>query len=241
MLTPASRSRAFARSRRKTRRGRKLVRLLVAFLILYWIASIFVVRGGRLETDALAPAFESGDAVVIIPALTGRTVLGGITVPGVRDYQRGEAVVYRQPETVRPGPAMRVLDGFVRFVTIDLVSPIRLSGAAWHQSDGLARVVAFPGETVRWTPGRLVVEGEDGEEKMVVQDSALQPPPARVPNRGMVTVSEKERRVELGAGDYFLLVDALERGTDSRHYGAIPRSRLIGPVFHREFTFRGER
>jgi signal peptidase I len=77
------------------------------------------------------------------------------------------------------------------------------------------RVVGLPGETVSERDGRIFIDGEPLREPYVRRDRASV-------SSGGWTVPR---------GHYFMLGDNRANSCDSRAWGAVPRSSIVGPVF----------
>ena len=77
----------------------------------------------------------------------------------------------------------------------------------------IKRAVGLPGETVRISGGRLIVDGREIEEDYL----------AHLPPEG-----ESYGPVRLGPASYFVLGDHRTDSEDSRTWGAVDRSLIIG-------------
>jgi len=78
----------------------------------------------------------------------------------------------------------------------------------------IKRVVGLPGERVTVKEGQLLINGAVLEEPYLAE--------------GLVTVPELER--ELQTNEYFVLGDNRTLSSDSRAWGAVPRSFIIGRI-----------
>ncbi len=82
---------------------------------------------------------------------------------------------------------------------------------------GLKRIIGLPHETVVWQAGNFWVNGV-----------ALKEPYARIahPSPG----DDERRTLHLGAQDYVVAGDNRLYSRDSRRYGPIPRSAILGRI-----------
>jgi signal peptidase I len=76
------------------------------------------------------------------------------------------------------------------------------------------RLIGLPGETVSERDGRIFIDGKPLEEPYVPRDR-------RGVSSGGWTVPE---------GHYFMMGDNRANSCDSREWGAIPRSSIVGPL-----------
>jgi signal peptidase I len=77
------------------------------------------------------------------------------------------------------------------------------------------RIIGLPGDTVTERNGTILINGKPLDEPYV-------PPDERDDRSGMWKVP---------LGSYFMMGDNRAQSCDSREWGAVPRSDLIGPVF----------
>lgn len=82
----------------------------------------------------------------------------------------------------------------------------------------LKRIVGLPGETVAIENGRVLVDGDPLDEPYVRGDSVATPYSLEFPS---LMVPE---------GHYFLLGDNRDNSSDSRVWGLLPRTELVGRV-----------
>ena len=88
----------------------------------------------------------------------------------------------------------------------------------------LKRVVGLPGESIRFADGSLYIDGTHLPEPYL---------------GGLPASIGIERSEWTLAGDrYFVLSDNRARGTDSRHYGPVPRDVILGRVWRRAWPPR---
>lgn len=78
------------------------------------------------------------------------------------------------------------------------------------------RIIALPGETVSATEGRVFVDGRQLDEPYLREGHRF------TDDFGPVTLRDDE---------YWMMGDNRDMSCDSRRWGAVPRERLVGPVF----------
>jgi signal peptidase I len=84
----------------------------------------------------------------------------------------------------------------------------------------IKRIIGLPGETVEIKNGKVYIENGQGEKIL------LEEPYISVPTPG-------ETKVKLDNDEYFVLGDNRLSSLDSRHFGPVPRSFIIGRVWLR--------
>jgi signal peptidase I len=88
----------------------------------------------------------------------------------------------------------------------------------------IKRVVGLPGETVKITGDHVVLFNEATPEGEVLDESSYLP--SDVPTRG-------DRTIKLGEGEYFVLGDNRTASLDSRTFGPLPLTNIVGRVWIR--------
>lgn len=95
--------------------------------------------------------------------------------------------------------------------------------ASENVQDLVKRVVGLPGETIWSSAGQVFVQGPDTGNKVVTV-------PEPVPG---TQLGPAIRRFTLPTGDYYVLGDNRTNSDDSRYFGPIPRSLIVGRVVMR--------
>lgn len=89
------------------------------------------------------------------------------------------------------------------------------------QSDYIKRVIALPGETVKIVNNKIYVNGTQITEDYLPKND--------------LTLINQDPNLELeqtmGANQYFVLGDNREHSSDSREFGVVDKSLIIGKVF----------
>jgi len=86
----------------------------------------------------------------------------------------------------------------------------------------IKRVVALPGETVEVTGGAVVIYNEEYPNGKMLEETYID---------GELTQGKK--KITLGEDEYFVLGDNRDESLDSRSFGAVARSEIVGRVWVR--------
>jgi signal peptidase I len=81
------------------------------------------------------------------------------------------------------------------------------------------RIIAASGDVVHLKGGRVYVNGRELEEPYL---------PPRTPTFAYLKL--EEQRIQCGKDEYFVLGDNRKNSTDSRVFGPVPRSSILGLV-----------
>lgn len=88
----------------------------------------------------------------------------------------------------------------------------------------IKRIIALPGETALVQDGKVIITKTNGQT-MILEEKYL---PRDLETAGNVNL-------KVGADEYFVLGDNREYSYDSRAWGVVPRSGIIGKAFFRVF------
>jgi signal peptidase I len=221
---PASSYRPPATSGRAPRSGRRrrptfwrelpilvVVALVLTFLIQTFLAKVYVIPSGSMETTLHGCAGCVNDRV-LVDKVTYR----------FGDPKPGDVVVFRGPDTWRnseftveetANPLLRGLQGLGSLVGL----------APPDEKDFVKRVIAVGGQTVACCDprNRVMVDGQPLEEPYIYY--LPEAGPARQSPFGPVTVPD---------GELWMMGDSRNNSADSRvpGHGAVPLANVIGEV-----------
>jgi len=82
------------------------------------------------------------------------------------------------------------------------------------------RIVGLPGESIRFLNGKVVIVNDEHPEGMTLTEAYL---PTTLATYGSTTEA-----ISIPAGSYFVLGDNREHSNDSRAWGALPATNIVG-------------
>lgn len=85
----------------------------------------------------------------------------------------------------------------------------------------IKRIIGLPGETVTIKNNDIIVSNSEHPEGIKLKENYLG-------NTTLTLTSEKDFKVTIPAGQYFVLGDNREHSSDSREWGLLPRGNMIG-------------
>lgn len=88
----------------------------------------------------------------------------------------------------------------------------------------IKRLIGLPGETISFANGKVFITSVDGETKQL--DESYLP-------AGTETYSIVDDKVSIPAGEYFFMGDNRSGSKDSRSFGPVKKTFIIGRVFFR--------
>jgi len=91
----------------------------------------------------------------------------------------------------------------------------------------IKRIIGLPGETVRVKDGSIFLEIDDKEAKLDEGDYLP----------GKIGTTGTDQEVILGADEYYVLGDNRSASSDSRSWGPLPRSDIVGRAWVRAWPF----
>jgi signal peptidase I len=93
----------------------------------------------------------------------------------------------------------------------------------------IKRIIALPGEKVQMKDGQVHIYNDEYKDGFVLEESYLE--------EGVKTYSLTDSPVSLGEEEYFVLGDNRNSSKDSRSFGSVNKSFIIGQVIIRGWPF----
>jgi signal peptidase I len=94
----------------------------------------------------------------------------------------------------------------------------------------IKRIIGLPGETVSLRDGKIYIYNDQNPEGFLVDESTYL-------STDVQTLAMSENTVALAADHYFVFGDNRTRSMDSRQFGSIARSAIVGRVVIRGYPF----
>ncbi|MBX6317357.1 signal peptidase I [Pigmentiphaga sp.] len=198
-------------------------------ILFVFVLRSFVVEPFRIPSGSMMPTLQIGDLILVNKFSYGlRLPIVDKKVVPLGDPQRGDVIVFRYP-----------------------VDP---------QVDYIKRVIGLPGDEVAYINKRLTINGvevpitQKGEyfdpdrvsyatlyseklgevEHNILIDSHRSPevePFGSFPHRDACQYSREGVRCKVPAGNYFVMGDNRDNSADSRYWGFVPDSHIVGKAF----------
>jgi signal peptidase I len=194
------------------------VRSLLTILVIALFALTFILQPFRIPSESMERTLLVGDFLLVNKSVYGPPGIWSFLLP-YRHVQRGDIIVFHFP----------------------LDPPEHI----------VKRVVGIPGDRIHLRDGILYRNGEVVTEPYVVYESANddsfrdQFPTALYTDPGVDTHwwVQMRARVTNGdlivpAGQYFVMGDNRNHSRDSRYWGFVPRSAIVGRPFIIYFSLR---
>ncbi|MGM0675221.1 MAG: signal peptidase I, partial [Spirochaetota bacterium] len=203
-----------------------VVKLLILVFLVHEIVATFFLTSFRVDSQAMQPALEPGDNLLVSPLAFGAYLpLLNTRGPALGEPEHGDLVVIRPPYSAEPNLLLRPLNSVVEFFTGRRRG---VTGDDRHPDVMLRRVIAVPGDTVRMEESIFYVR--TAEEDGFVSEfeaSRLRYPLARQDSGGdwpqELPFDETMEERTLGEDEFFLAADNRSEAIDSRYGGAVAR------------------
>jgi signal peptidase I len=194
------------------------VRSLLTILVMALFALTFILQPFRIPSESMERTLLVGDFLLVNKSIYGPKGMWSRLLP-YRDVQRGDIVVFHFP----------------------LDPPEHI----------VKRVIGVPGDRIHLRDGVVYRNGEAVTEPYAVYESAWQDsfrdefPTAMYTDPGVDTHWWLQMRSDVmngdlivPAGQYFVMGDNRNHSRDSRYWGFVPRSAIVGRPFIIYFSLR---
>ncbi len=212
-----------ARKRRKALLRFALVLLALAAFRTF-IAQTYHIRGALMS-----PSLVPGDRIISFPLPAGASTIFG-KLPPLTMAVRGELVIMAAPKAFTETFWSRTWDSFVRFFTLQKVSPAGMGLNAADRSPAVVRVIGLPGDTIRFENGQFRIRPAGREE--FASENSLSKSEYRIVRLPEWKSSDLPLRWEwtVGRREYFVASDDRSVISASLLVGPVPFSRITGRV-----------
>jgi len=213
--------------------------LLVAFLIYLVMSGVFLTAF-QVDSGSMRPTLQEKDRVLVSPLAYGGKVpfFRNLRLPALNPPVRGDIAVVESPAYARPAFPLSVLEPVVRFLTVQQAGVVRNHAGGFTPRYLIKRVVGIPGDTVRMSQYLTYIKTGGSsdfvpEKELLGEGVALRT--ERLPEGWTedLPFSGNLDAITLQEGEYFLLGDNRPDSSDSRSWGPVDRSSLVGRVFFR--------
>ena len=224
---------------RLSRRTRKVLTLIVLFLLFHHAVSFFLIAGVRVQSDGMSPELSPGDRLFVSHSAYGVPLPFTDARIGTPEPERGDVVLFDPPYAREAPVLVRLADQLIRLVTLQRFGLKPGNAAPWEGSEVAGRVMAVPGDTVESTEHRITVTTASGREipdidardgsVLVIRSGRPERFPRDAPLSGTMDP------VRLGEDEYWIAGDSRGAALSSLHFGPVSRSSIRSRVVFRFF------
>ena len=213
-------------------RFRKRIFLIFKIIILIFIFHLAISHlflfTLSIEKEAMEPTFSKGDRLLVTPLTYGPFIpfSADSRIFTIQTPERGDLVVYL-PEQVRTKKIIyRFTDPVVSFFTLQHVQSASKLLREQYPQYMIRRVIGIPKDTIELRGNEIYIRTEGQEQ--IVNDFH---------NNYISQPVYGDKKFTLAEDEYFILSDNRNFGLDSRHFGPVASSGIIGKVIFVYFPF----
>ncbi|OUS25330.1 signal peptidase I [Gammaproteobacteria bacterium 45_16_T64] len=178
-------------------------------LALVLVLRSFLIEPFKIPSGSMIPTLKVGDYILVNKFAYGfRLPVIGTEIIPVDLPKRGDVMVFKYPENPR-----------INYIK---------------------RVVGVPGDTIRYENKLLYINGEEMPKEFLYQAKTMYQ--EKIYNEDLGTIShemqvfrfgeyEPSRTWTIGDGEYFAMGDNRDNSRDSRSWGIVPESNIVGKAF----------
>jgi len=216
-----------------------LIKLLIAVFIAYMIITSLFINSYRVGSISMKPTLNDGDRVLVTPLIYGPMIPFTNTRINIGSKPRhGDIVVLEPPYIKILRFPLTVLEPVVGFFSLHRGS-LRIDAAGNRiYPYMIKRVVGVPGDTVKME--NFIVYIEQSGKSTYTRENELIRSNYRIVTDFKPSGWEKDlpfsgniEPISLGRNEYFVLGDNRPESSDSRSWGIVKYSRILGKVIFR--------
>lgn len=211
----------------------KIIFIIFLFCTAIQVFEFFFIDLYSIKTVSMEPAIEKGDRIAVSPLVYGvKSPFTGNASDFISQPRRGDIVLVLSPHVTSSFWIFRYFDQYIRLFTFQKASIVYKSSNEWGSAFQVKRIVALPGETVHISNYEAFIRKENSvnfvsEKVLITNDYTFTP---GVEGSDTAPLSSAMAAVTLDENEYFLLGDNRVNSLDSRTYGAVDRSRIVGKI-----------
>jgi signal peptidase I len=214
---------SYQEQRNYFRRVRTIIIWIFGFFVFYSLFTGLLFSNRSMESASMEPEIKAGDRFIF-----SNYTLGRLFKRGNLPFKRGQVVLVDRSAGEKKSAVKIVLDAAVRFCTLQRVSLFSREDTIF-----IKRIVGLPGDTVAITNfvAKIKPAGEnsfDDESALSSDDYTLKLPEVSGIWDDAIPFSASMESVVLKAGECFVLSDDRSNTADSRTWGPIQATAIVG-------------
>ncbi len=216
-----------------------VIKTIITILIFFAVLFLLGYTGFttvRVHGDAMNPACTDGDRMFAAALPYGiRFGTGSEKYFGFTDPDRGDVVLLRPAYNANQSRLTSLVDSVLRTVTFQKISLADILGEDRGDTMYLRRIIGLPGDTLYIENGKCFIKAA-GSPSFRSEDE-LSPVPYEVlidmsiySEGGIFPGPYNQEMTVLKDGEYFVLGDNRKIMDDSRFWGPLPDTAILGKV-----------
>ncbi|MGL1892151.1 MAG: signal peptidase I [Spirochaetaceae bacterium] len=223
--------RSYRDKKSQTKRFRTYFVRILFLIVFYSLFTSFIALTIGVNSDSMLPSLNQKDSLILLPSKNLDSVLKQNLNSNLR---RGELVLTSTNYSKQAGLFEHILDPIVRIFTLQKRS-LLYDNEEYRGRGELLRVVGIPGDSIKIKDSTVYIKTSDGvfflsEFELTEIDYDISKKNISKVWKTDFPFSTELDEVYIETGQYFLIADNRETINDSRIFGAIDESHIIGRV-----------
>ena len=225
-------SRAVVTTRPAYTRWYGLAAMFLSALASSLLIRVFVMEPFRLPAASMAPSLPAGTYILVSKWGYGHNSAFGVrafSTPISAPLLRGDVIVFDYPENPAKSfikrlvglPGDKVVYRDKRLAINGVMVPTTDTGLIWESTGGQTRFKIFA-EQLGTLPHNIMLD----ERARPLHSPAVR----NFPQKDKCTYDETGFACEIREGQYFVMGDSRDNSDDSRYWGFVPSSAIVGKV-----------
>ncbi len=131
---------------------------ILSAVVIVLLINQYLLQAYQIPSESMVPSLLISDRIFVNKLVYGPELVPGmLKVPGFRQPQRGEVVIFESPEYIAIGPLKDILQRVVYMVTLSLVDIDRDENGNPKHHFLVKRAIGMPGERIRMNDGNVQI------------------------------------------------------------------------------------